>query len=96
MSESTREFFDTLAKILLRCGICGMVLLLIWFGCYMLLGDVIHGLHGEMFGLSNHELDVIHYSGMGLVKLLVFVLFLFPWLSIKLVFRKDGHSQPGN
>ena len=42
-----------------------------------------------MFGLSKHELDMIHYSGMGLVKLFVFVFFLFPWLSIKLVLRKD-------
>ena len=89
MSEATREVFDTLAKVLLRCWIFGFVLLMIWFGFYMLLGDVIYGLHGEMFGLSKHELDVIHYSGMGLVKLLVFVFFLFPWLAITLVLRKE-------
>jgi len=63
--------------------------LMMWFGFYMLLGDVIYGLHGEMFGLSKHELDVIHYCGMGLVKLLVFVCFLFPWLAITLVLRKE-------
>ena len=89
MSESTIELFDTLAKVLLRCWIFGFALLLVWFGFYMLLGDVIHGLHGEMFGLSKHDLNLIHYAGMGLVKLLVFVFFLFPWLSIKLVLWKE-------
>ena len=69
MSESTRELLDTLAKVLLRCWIFGFLLLLIWFGFYVLLGDVIHGLHGNMVGLSIHDLNVIHYSGMGLVKL---------------------------
>jgi hypothetical protein len=60
MSESVRELFDTLGKVLLRCWIFGFGLLLIWFGFYVLLGDVIHGLHGEIFGLSKHELNVIH------------------------------------
>ena len=88
MNDSTQGLFDTLAKVLLRCWIFGFVLLLIWFGFYVLLGDVIHGLHGNMFGLSKNELNVIHYCGMGLLKLLVFVFFLFPWLAIKMVLSK--------
>ena len=87
MSESTKELFETLAKVLLRCWVFGFVLLLIWFGLYV--GNVYHGLHGEMFGLSHHELDVMHYGGMALFKLLVFVFFLFPWLAIKLVLSKE-------
>ena len=86
MSESTRELFETLANVLLRCWIFGFVLLLVWFGLYI--GDVYHGIHGDMFGLSKHELDLVHYSGMGLFKLLVFVFFLFPWLAVKLVLSK--------
>ena len=89
MSEATREVFDTLARVLLRCWIFGFVLLMMWFGFYMLLGDVIYGLHGGMFGLSKHELDVIHYCGMGLVKLFVLTFFLFPWLAITLVLRNE-------
>lgn len=89
MSESTRELFDTLAKVLLRCWIFGFVLVMIWFCFYVLLGGVIYGLHGEMFGLSKHDLNVIHYCGMGLVKLFVFVFFFFPWLAIKLVLKKE-------
>jgi hypothetical protein len=41
-----------------------------------------------MFGLSKHEMDLIFYCGMGLLKLVVIVLFFFPWVAIRLVLRK--------
>jgi hypothetical protein len=88
MLDSTRDFFDTLSKVLLRCWLFGFVLLFIWLVVVLLMGETIHQLHAPMFGLSGHELDVIFYSGMGLLKLLVLVFFFVPWLSIRLVLRK--------
>ena len=89
MSDSTRDFFDTLAKILLRCWIFGFVLLFIWLGVVLLMGETIHSLHGPMFGLSNHELNVIFYCGMGLLKLCVLVSFFIPWLAIRMVLKNE-------
>ena len=86
-SKTTIELLELLAGILLRCTVFGFVLMLLWFGIYMFLGDLVYDLHGWMFGLSEHELNLIHYCGMGLVKLFVFVFFLFPWLAIRLVLR---------
>ena len=37
---------------------------------------------------SPHELSIIHYNGMGLVKLIVICFFFFPWAAIKLVLKK--------
>ena len=90
MPDSTRTFelFDTLARVLARSTIFGFLLLLFWVVVYMLAGEVIYRLHGEMFGLSPHELDLIFYCGMALVKLSVILFFLFPWLAIRLVQRK--------
>jgi hypothetical protein len=34
---------------------------MVWFGMFMLAPQVIYGLHGGMFGLSPHDLNVIHY-----------------------------------
>jgi uncharacterized protein DUF6868 len=89
MPEPTRttEFFDTLAKVLLRCWIFGFALLLLWLGVIVLAGDFLHRLHGNLFGLSKHELDVIFYGALALLKVLVLVLFFFPWLAIRLVLR---------
>jgi len=88
MTDSTHEFFEILAKVLLRCWIFGFLLLLLWFGIYMLAGGLIYRMHGSMFDLAKHDLDVIHYCGMAFVKLSVILFFFFPWLAIKLVLRK--------
>ena len=88
MTDSTRDFFDTLAKVLIRCWIFGVVLLLFSFLVFMLTGEMIDEIHGRMFGLSPHELDLIIYCGLGLYKLFVFIFFLFPWLAIRMVLRK--------
>ena len=88
MTDSTHEFFEILGKILLRCWLFGFLLLLLWFGIYILATDVIYRFHGSMFGLSGHDLNVIHYCGMAVVKLAVILFFFFPWLAIRLVLRK--------
>lgn len=90
MTESTRDFFDTLAKVLLRCWIISFALGLFSFVVFMLTGEIIDKIHGKMFGLSAHELDLIIYCGLGLFKLFVFVFFLFPWLAIRMVLRKSN------
>tara|TARA_B100000809_G_scaffold243395_1_gene268363 strand:+ start:158 stop:433 length:276 start_codon:yes stop_codon:yes gene_type:complete len=90
VTDSTRDFFDTLGKVLCRCWIFGFLLLMFCFGFYMLAGGFAQQLHGNMFGLSKHELDVIFYCGMGLFKLFVIVFFFFPWLAIRLVLRTSA------
>ena len=94
MTDSTRDFFDTLAKILLRCWIFGFALLLFAFVMIMVAGGLIDDIHGRMFGLSPHELDVIFYCWLGALKLLVLVLFFMPWLAIRLVLRKKREPNP--
>ena len=86
MFEQTTEFFDTLAKVLLRCWIFGFVLLFIWLGAF--LSGAVHNLHGPLMDLSDHDLNVIHYCGIGLVKIEAFTLFLFPYIAIQLVLRR--------
>ena len=82
------QLLEALAKVLLRCTIFGFALLLVWFGVYMLADELVYRLHGGMFGLSKHEVDVIFYCGMVLVKLIVLLFFLAPWLAIRLVLGK--------
>ena len=86
MTDATHEFFEILGKILLRCWIFGFLFLLIWMGAF--LSRAVHMLHGPMFGLSPHELSLIHYCGMAFVKLIVILFFFFPWLAIKVVLRR--------
>ncbi len=89
MSETNRELLEATGKVLLRCGLFGFAVLLFWAGAFLFAGDVIYNVHGEMFDLSKHELNVMHYAGMGIFKLVVFVFFFFPWLAIKMVLMKE-------
>lgn len=50
--------------------------------------DLIYEVHGAMFDLTKHELNVMRYGGMGIFKLVMSVLFFFPWLAIKMVLMK--------
>ena len=88
MQESTRDYFETLAKILLRCWIFGTVLMVLWLVAALFLSEIVYKLHGPMFGITIHELDVIFYGAMGMLKLFIFVFFFIPWLSIRLVLKK--------
>ena len=89
MSDSTKELLETTKDVLLRCWIIGFVLLFISLGATLLTGNLVHDLHGSIFGLTKHELDLIFYCLMGILKLIVIACFFIPWLSIKLVLKKS-------
>ncbi len=90
MSETTREVFDTLAKVLLRCWIIGFVLQLMLMGAVLSIGETIHDFHA-MFGLLNHESDMITCGYAALLKLCVGVFFFIPWLAIRLVVKTPNN-----
>jgi hypothetical protein len=90
MTESTnaKDLFDMLARILLRCFVLGyLLLLLLWFVLYVVASGMLYW-QAKLFGLTPHEVDLIHYCGMAVVKLIVILFFLFPYLTIRLVSRK--------
>ncbi|MHB0961085.1 MAG: DUF6868 family protein [Pirellulaceae bacterium] len=80
------ELLDIVAKVLLRCFVFGFLFLLLWFVAYLSAGDLICR-QGAWFDLTPHEIKVIHYCGMGLVKGCVLLFFLFPYIAIRLVLR---------
>ena len=88
MSDRINEWLEIVAKVLLGCWILGVVILLFWWGAVTLAGDLVLGVHGAMFGLTRSQLNVIHYCGMGLTKLVVGLFFFIPWVSIRTVLMK--------
>ena len=95
MTETTREVFDTLAKVLLRCWIFGAVLQFMTFGAVLLMGETVHNMHA-MFGLSIRDSDMISSGYMALIKLFVAVFFFIPWLAIWLVMKKTDSDASQN
>ena len=84
----TTDLFNTLAKVLLRCGVFGYLLLLLTFGVYIFAGNFLYDINGRFFALSKHELDLFIYGFIVLTKFVVLIFFLIPWLAIRLVVRQ--------
>jgi len=87
MSKQNIELLEIVAKVLLWCWIFGFIIVLFWWGAITLVGDLTLGVHGDMFDLTRPQLNVIHYCGMMLTKLVVGLFFFVPWVSIRLVLR---------
>ena len=87
-SAEVNDLLDAVAKVLLRCFVFGLVVLLIWFGFFVFAGDWVHEVHRKWFDLGRHEFALIHYCGMGLMKLCLLLFFLFPYLAIRWVLWK--------
>jgi len=70
--------------VLLRCFILGFVVLMIWFLFFLVGRGLIYDVHGSIFKqITDRQFEVIHYCGMGLLKLFVFVFFLIPYVAMR-------------
>ena len=80
MSEATQtdDLLEVIAKILLRCWIFGFIMLLFRWGVVAFAGDLVFGVHGDMFDLTRSQLNVINYCGMGSPNLLLACFSSFP------------------
>jgi Family of unknown function (DUF6868) len=88
-SKEADALLDAIAKVLLRCVVFGILLLLLWMGVYLLAGDLVYRINGPLFGLTQHEMNLMHFYGIAIVKCCVLLFFLSPYLAIRLVLRKS-------
>lgn len=84
---------DVAARALMYCFVGGVLLILAWFLLYVALGDWIHSMHSVWFPMSREQFTLILYGGMALVKVLNFMLFLIPWIALRIALR---HSRRGS
>lgn len=67
---------------LLWCLGLNLGLLLWWFALFSWAHDAIYRLHSRWFKLSVEAFDAVHYGGMALYKILIFMFLLMPWLAL--------------
>lgn len=87
MSE-TKNLFNMLAKILIRCFLYGMILLVFVFVFFLLVDDWAYSIHSKWYQITKDQFDLIMYVSMSFIKLSLFVWFLLPYIAIKMVLRK--------
>lgn len=74
---------EVLSRILLACTLINYGVLVLWFALFVLARDLLRRLHGRWFRLSEPVFDAVHYGGMGIYKLLIFMFCLVPWIALQ-------------
>ncbi len=86
--EGQDVFLDRLSGALIRSFFMGYALLLLWFVLFAFGPDWMFRMQSQWFEISKAEFNIIHYCGIGLMKIILIVFFLFPYISIRMVLRK--------
>ena len=76
---------EQLREILGWCCLLNLGILLLWWAFFSLAHDLVYRFHTRWFQLSRERFDAIHYSGMALLKLFVYVFQLVPYLVLHIV-----------
>jgi hypothetical protein len=93
-SNNTNEMLEVTGQVLIRCLVMGIFVLFFWWGALSLAGDLAYNVHSKLvLSVSRQQFNIIHYTGMLMTKMAISVLFLFPYIAIRLVIRKQGASQ---
>ncbi len=71
------------------CTLMNLCLLLVWFSAFTLAHGEMYSLHGRWFHLSVETFDAIHYTGMALFKIGIWLFNLTPWLALHIAGRRS-------
>ena len=85
---------DAVAGVFLRCFVLAFCLLLFSFVFYLLAADWAYSIHSRWFEITRHDFDLMYYYVMAFTKIVSFLLFLIPYISIKLILRKKQVTEP--
>ncbi len=76
---------ELLREVLGWCSLINMGALLWWLVFFMLAHDWTYRFHSRWFALTPERFDAIHYQGMALYKIGIFLFNIVPWLALHIV-----------
>ncbi len=74
-----------IANFLAWCTVFNYILLTVWFAVFITSQDWIYRIHCQWFDLSKQHFEVIHYCGLALYKMLIFMFNLVPYLAMRII-----------
>ena len=67
------------------CSVLSICLLLLWFVFFMLAHDWIYRFHSKWFKMSVETFDAIHYAGMAVFKIGIWLFNLIPYFALRII-----------
>lgn len=84
---SHRECLETIAQLLIRCFLGGVIFLLIWFAAFVFAENWMYLVHTRWFNITHEHFALVHYCGMAATKIVITVGFLIPYICLRMVLR---------
>ena len=73
---------QAIRNLLLWCVGLNYLVLIIWFGVFIVAHDWMYRLHTRWFKISVDTFDSIHYAGMAVYKIGILLFVLVPFLAL--------------
>ena len=67
------------------CILINMGIFLWWFLWFALARDFMYRMHGKWFKLSEEQFDTVHYAGMALYKIGIWLFIIGPYLALHII-----------
>ncbi len=67
------------------CTVISIALLLNWFLCFRFAYETVYRFHSRMFPMSRETFNAVHYAGLAIFKIFIFVFHLVPYLALSIV-----------
>ncbi|MCB1263694.1 MAG: hypothetical protein KDB56_03720 [Mycobacterium sp.] len=75
---------SALQHVLIWALVTNYVILLVWFAVFRLAHDWMYRVHTQWFRLSRESFDALHYGGMAVYKIGIFLFILGPLIGVAL------------
>lgn len=75
---------ELLRAVLGWSAILNLLLVTVWFALFRGMHDRMYAMHSRWFHLSEETFDGIHYAGMAATKIATWLLFVVPYLALRI------------
>ncbi|UCF42795.1 MAG: hypothetical protein JSV99_09425 [Planctomycetota bacterium] len=86
--KNVDNLLDAIGRVLIRCFVMGVALMLVWLGFLVLAGDFAYKVHSRFIEVSREQFNCIQYAALAITKGCIFLYFLLPYIAIRLVLSK--------
>lgn len=87
------DLLESLSAFFGACFLMTFAFTLFWFFLYLVGGDWGYNITSKWFEVSRHDYDLMSYFGIAFIKIINILFFLFPYLSIRLLLRRNKMNR---
>jgi hypothetical protein len=92
-SNSIDEVLQVIGQVLIRCFVIGIAVLLLWLCALSFAGDLGASIAGRIVPISREQFYALNLNNFIIVRSAIFVLFLFPYIAIRLVINRRAKEK---